>query len=104
MQLNSVNQSPENKKIRRSTEQWQQILQQYEASHLTQTAFCENNSIAPSSFCKWKKALKGNGVKANPFIELPFGLDTDPRPSRDQAQSHWRIELDLGQGVLLRLR
>lgn len=104
MQLNFVTQRSGIKKIRRSAEQWQQILQEYEASHLTQTAFCENNSIAPSSFYKWKKALKGNGVKASPFIKLPFSLDTDPETSPDQANPQWRIELDLGQGVMLRLR
>ncbi len=87
-------------KIRRSRAQWQAILQEFEQSGLSVQAFCQQNNIAYSSLAKWRSLLKqennGDQAPALSFIELP---DLSPR----LAHSAWRIELDLGAGVILRL-
>jgi hypothetical protein len=71
----------------------------YEASNLAQRAFCEREGIAYSSFCYWRKQLRTCAAVENKtptLIELAA-----PPAGEDQP---WRIELDLGQGVVLRMR
>ena len=95
------NQSPrETTKIRRSAEQWQAIMAAYEASGLSQEAYCAQASLAMSTFSKWRKQLT-NGLAdaaASPmFVELTNLTGCEQR-------SGWDIELTLGDGMHLRLR
>ncbi len=88
---------PESKKHSRT--QWEQLMARYEASNLTQRKFCSQQGIAYSSFCYWRKQLRTpEAVEAavGPLIELPV-LPSAEVPS-------WRVELDLGDGVILRVR
>ena len=72
----------------------------YEVSGLGQEAFCARESLAVSTFSKWRNQLV-NGVThaaASPvFVEL------SKLAGRDQ-HSAWDIELILGDGMSLRLR
>ncbi len=85
---------------KRGPQQWQSIMQAYEQSGLTQEAFCNRESIAPSTFYNWRKRLsvaKPAKPKEPMFIELPateFPTKID----------HWDIELLLGDNVVLRMR
>jgi len=87
-------------KIRHSAEQWQAIMAAYEASGLSQEVFCAQESLAMSTFSKWRKQLV-NGVTnaaANPMF-----VDLSTFAGRDR-HSAWDIELTLGDGMSLRLR
>jgi transposase-like protein len=84
---------------RRGRSDWEQLMAQYEASGLTQRAFCEQHGLGYSTFCYWRKHLRQSAATEKPsavLIELPMFQP-------DQA-SDWRIELDLGQGIVLRLK
>ena len=86
-------------KIRRSREDWMQLMAEYEASGLTQREFCEQQQLAYSTFCYWRKHLSADAVSirsAEPLVELPA------MPMHEQT--HWRLELELGQGVVLRFK
>lgn len=86
---------------RRGRAQWQRLLDAQSASGLSQQAYCARHHIAYSSFCRWKRELASVERNARPsgtssFIELAA-----PIPS---AESCWEVELELGNGVFLRLR
>ena len=94
-------QSPrETTKIRRRAEQWQVIMADYEASGLSQEAFCTRESLAMSTFSKWRKQLTNEmaGAAASPmFVDLTSLTGRDKR-------NGWDIELILGDGMSLHLR
>jgi len=74
-------------------------MEQYKASGLKQRTFCEQHGIAYSTFCYWRKQLRQSASIENyseHLFELPM-LPVDESPD-------WRVELDLGQGVVLRLK
>lgn len=84
---------------RHSRSEWEQLIATYEQGNLTQREFCAQKGMAYSTFCYWRKQLReSSSVKPAmaPLIELPLLSSDEP--------VQWRIELDLGQGVVLRIR
>lgn len=82
---------------RRTSEQWQAIVDTYHNAGLTAPAFCRQEGISYASFMKWKNRFSKDLVTDSDkptFIELP----QTPVP-----QSRWAIELDLAPGVQLRI-
>jgi len=86
---------------RRSAAQWQHLVEEYQQSGLTQKAFSEQHGIAPSAFGYWKRKLS-----------VPSSTDQDNESSwldlsalaiADDQSGIWKIELDLGNGIVLRL-
>jgi len=86
---------------RRSRDEWQRLLTEYQESKLSQRAFCQQRGLTLSTFNHWKRRLSSAPPalpsKANDWLELPLG------PVQSAGQS-WEIELELGNGVCLRLR
>ena len=90
---------PEVSSKKHSRGEWERLMASYEASDMTQRAFCAQHGLAYSSFCYWRKRLRtSQRVKDEvvPLVELS-GLALD-------KASGWRVELDLGAGVVLRMR
>jgi transposase-like protein len=88
-----------NSNTRRSRSAWEQLMAQYEAGDLSQRIFCEQHGLAYSTFCYWRKQLRQSASIENHsehLLELPM-LPVDESPD-------WRIELDLGKGMVLRLK
>ena len=85
---------------RRSQDDWNQLMTEYEAGELTQRLFCERHQLAYSTFCYWRKRLSAGAVRTelSATSESLFELPLLPMP----GQSGWRLEL--GQGVILRLK
>jgi hypothetical protein len=84
---------------KRSRAQWEQLMTDYENGSLSQQAFCDQHDVAYSSFCYWRKRLRmpvKDAPAQSPLIELP-ALVSASLPT-------WRIELDLGSGIILRIR
>jgi len=86
---------------RRTRSEWCRILSEYEGSGQTQGTFCAERGIAYSSFCNWRKRLIEEG-SSSPLIELP--IDVASRAFSHQPDSGWRIELEMGEGMVLRIR
>lgn len=91
-------------RIRRSKNQWQELIDKQASSGLSQADFCKREQLALSTFTNWKRRLAGRVGPASsdeqesapsPWIEL--GAVNGSVPS-------WEIELDLGGGICLRLR
>jgi len=96
MQSNSLNKQV---KVRRTKEQWQEILLAYEDSGLSQEAFCTQQSLATSTFHKWRQRLaadKSHDQAIPEFIELT--------PAQSSNSDDWDIELSLSSTIVLRIR
>ena len=92
---------PARSQHRRSHEEWQRLITEQQQSGLSQRAFCREHGLALSSFRNWKQRLAATHpvpeTGGGEWLELPLGLDRSTAP-------HWEIELDLGNGICLRLR
>lgn len=85
---------------RYSPEQWQQLVEAQAVSGQSQVAFCAEHGLSKSSFQHWKRRLKARETPASPSPALFAPLAGAPA----DADNGWTIELDLGDGVWLRLR
>ena len=94
--------------IKRTHEQWQHIFADQPTSGLTVTRYCELNEISLSNFYHWKCKLnkESSGLahqatrkvsKTDDWISLTPAVA--PRPI-----STWDIELNLPNGVTLKMR
>ena len=86
------------RRIRRSPSEWQQLIDEQAGSGLSQSAFCAERGISVASFRNWKRRLASQSQPApEPWLELgTLG---------GRAESGgWDIELELGDGLCLRLR
>ena len=70
------------------------------AGDLPQREFCERHEVAYSKFGYWRKQLNSPAVQSARTSE-PL-LDLSPLALEDVRK--WRVELDLGSGVILRVR
>ena len=86
--------------VRRSTDEWRELLGQFECSGQTQEQFCAAHDLALSTFSRWREKLRGAAMdepvasREAMFVEL----------ASEQLEQRWDMELDLGAGVVLRLR
>lgn len=88
------------RRITRSLQQWQAVMAQYERSALSQGAFCVREGLAPSTFASWRARLRrenGERDAGAAFVEMLA-------PAAMASPSSFDIELDLGRGVVLRMR
>ncbi|MCP4384299.1 MAG: hypothetical protein GY798_23300 [Hyphomicrobiales bacterium] len=91
-----------NGKVRRSSEEWREILDRFERSGISQREFCRKEGLPLGSFSKWKRRMDGSemlpGMDAGRFVELT------ETPSRVTGLSAGEMELSLPGGVQLRWR
>lgn len=87
--------------------QWQHLIEQQATSGLSQEAFCASQGLAKGTFQYWKRRLRRGALTGRSqaptdvlFTPLPDMGMRHAQPSRDG----WLIELDLGNGMCLRLR
>lgn len=83
------------RRIRRSRAEWQRLIEEQAVSGQTQAAFCAGRGIGVGSFQSWKQRLAGE-APPEPWVALDA--------LAGNGVSGWEIELDLGEGVCLRLR
>jgi hypothetical protein len=58
-------------RVRRNREQWQELVQQWEASGKYATDWCREHKIAYDRFLSWKKRFKGTTSQSrSSFVEL----------------------------------
>lgn len=103
MEQPTVQQSQQ--RIRRSPDQWQAIVDQFETSGLAQRAFCQQAGISYGTFSRWRRQLQTPDIQqvssapnADLFVEL------SEEATGPVALQPWDVELQLGHDVFLRLR
>jgi transposase-like protein len=94
-------------RIMRSKATWQHIINQYNSSSLTQADFCREHDIAPMSFYKWRQRLSKENQNDH-FIDISQSMVSvkpiEQKASGTTEPSPWQVELELGQGMTLRIR
>jgi transposase-like protein len=88
-------------RVNRSKEQWQMLVNQYEASGLTQQAFCKQHGIATSGLNKWRKRFS-NSLETE-FVDITDQLSEVGSHENHHCDNRWEVELQLGQGLVLRI-
>lgn len=96
-------------RARRTTAQWQKLIERFEGSGQTRGKFCAANGLALSTFDLWRRKLQATSAvvaKERPealFVELTHSAQTQTAPT-SSVTGGWEVELELGAGMVLRLR
>jgi len=91
-------------RTQRSRAQKRSLVDQFHASGHTKTAFCKQRGIATSCLVRWQKAFAAESpVDAFVDITAPVKASAPAQPQA-QAPPHRQVELELGAGVILRVR
>jgi len=88
---------------RRTPEQWQALIEQWQSSGQSAARFCDAQAIAYASFCSWRKRLADDQVSPTTAAdqEVSF-IDLGALSSSGEGRA-WNIVLSLGNDVELRL-
>ncbi len=90
-------------RISRRPEEWRDIFARFEQSGQTRGQFCAEQNLGLSTFSRWRHRLRGEEAKLPEqsgkglFVELSHAAPVPSAPS-------WDAELQLGAGVVLRVR
>jgi len=91
---------------RRSASEWHALMGLYSSSAETRQQFCARHGVALSTFAWWRRRLRQQGptplaARSSTPTQALF-VELEP-PSRALSPA-WDMELELGDGVFLRLR
>ncbi len=94
---------------RRSSEGWRALLTRFACSGQTVVAFCQNESVSPASFYRWRSLLSA----AASAVDVPVTSALPPTPSgfvdlgplitSPSSSPSFELHLDLGGGLMLHL-
>ena len=91
------------RRMRRSREEWRALVSRFEASGQTREAFCAETGISVSTLRRWYSRFREPSrpavSQAPVFVELPA-----EEKKAEASALPWEVELQLGAGVVLRLR
>jgi hypothetical protein len=87
-------------RVRRTEAEWRAILERFEKSELSVSAFCRGAKLSRGSFLQWRRRLAQGTSRAPAFVEWiapPAAAEVEPAPARGAE-----LELSLPGGVVLR--
>ncbi len=90
------------RRVRRTRDQWQQIIGEYENAKLTQKEFCAKNNLGSVSFSKWYHRLRQNQDTGFVALVAPDALPSKQAPIAMKT-SGFEVRLELGDGLVLHL-
>jgi|TARA_R110001606_G_scaffold366490_1_gene521694 hypothetical protein len=85
---------------RRSSSEWQQIIEDQAQSDLSAPQYCQQHGVSYASFSKWRQHFSGT-KKPSDSMHSDF-IDLSQVPALS-GSGRWNITLCLGDGVELRL-
>lgn len=86
---------------RRTQDQWQRLMEQFEASGKTQDQFCRSKGVALATFAMWRRKLKATAL-APAFVQVH--LPREAEVLRPDSQEPADLVVELPYGVVLRFR
>ena len=87
---------------RKNETEWVELMAAYEAGDLPQREFCKAHDVTYSSFGYWRRRLRSESAPSA-FGSSPAPLmELSPLALGDSIE--WRVELELGCGLIVRLR
>lgn len=99
--MGEVGSARKRRRVRRSEADWRELFVRFEASGQSRAAFCAEQGIVMSSFARWWQRLRPGVRRRKALVADPVFVEL--APARDSG-SHWDMELELGAGMVLRLR
>ena len=83
---------------RRTANEWEKLVSRFEPGVQTRRDFCLSQGVSLSTFDLWRRKLRGKTAQPDEsmFVEVSQAEPTEV-PS-------WDVELELGGGVILRVR
>ncbi len=89
------------KRPRKTKSQWQAVMAGFHQSNLSARAYCQEQGLAYGTFTKWRQRLAAPSTleSRSNLIEL-----ISPAPAVQIKPDHWQVELELGNGMTLRVR
>lgn len=91
----------------RSRIEWQELIEEQAVSGLSQKAFCSQRGISVATFGYWKRKLRheSSSLPMGSGAETVSLADWIELPTHESASGGgWQVELELGNGLCLRLR
>ncbi len=88
-----------NQRRRRSVSEWSSIIADHRVSGLSARAYCDRSDLALSTFAKWRRRTR---VTTTDVGFVAVGCET--QVEQPNSTPNWDLELDLGDGMTLRLR
>ena len=88
-------------RVRRTEAEWRAILERFEKSELSVSAFCRGAKLSRGSILQWRRRLARGTSRAPAFVEWiappAAAEEVEPAPARGAE-----LELSLPGGVVLR--
>lgn len=84
---------------RRTSQEWQQIIEAQQASDLTIAEFCLQHLLNPSTFYLQRKKITELSLPPSNSDWLPF----ENQVQHQKVSRQWQIELKLPNGVVLNM-
>ena len=91
------------KRVQRTRGQWKSLVDEFTTSGLTKVAFCKKRGIATSCFHRWQQVFARQPA-AGEFIDITEPIAAVASPPPVEGSANWQVELELGAGMVLRLR
>jgi hypothetical protein len=86
-----------NGRIRRSAEEWKELVSGWRKSGASGREFCRQEGIEYSSLQRWDRKLNGSSRRSE-FVPVAT------TPSSSIAESCWRLEVTLPNGIKLQFQ
>lgn len=89
--------------------QWRALMAAFETSGVSQREFCARHGLARSTFDLWRRRLRVTRATDAPGVQSDALFVELTAPAADKSERRpidcaWEMELELGAGVVLRLR
>jgi len=93
------------KTTRRSHDEWESLVRQWQQSGLSCVAFCKLNNIGYASFCQWRQRFEKSEAptEKTSIHAVPAFIDLASLNPTTKTHSSWHITLNLGDGISLTL-
>ena len=101
--MESSSKSDTRRHIRRSREEWRELVARFEASGQTREEFCAEMGIGESTLRRWCSRFRKQSPAASCGTPVFVELSAEEKNASASVQP-WEVELQLDAGVVLRLR
>lgn len=89
-------------RVRRTEAEWRTLMERFERSGLSVSAFCRRAKVSRSSFVKWRQQLAGSASSSPGFVE--WLAPSSGAAEAEERRGAGELELSLPGGAVLRWR
>jgi hypothetical protein len=89
-------------RVRRTEAEWRAVLERFERSGLSLSAFCRRAKLSRGSFVKWRRRLEGRPSPSPAFVEWIAPSAAERGAEAAAPRGTGELELSLPGGVVLR--